>query len=201
MRQLRNKGVCLLLALLCSTATTLLAQKGAGDSSLLYWSKDRRLTLLDFEAPRKVPDTIFIRQQAQENVHRLGVIATAIDVHVKTERGRTTFTIKAVMDKKRSWIAGAGDSISLKHEQGHFDICELYTRIMRRELRKAATLEQSKSIYEKVLAEESAEQDAFDRENTFEAGGVTQRWAEKISRGLAALAAYSNPVVVLTFGK
>lgn len=190
-----------LLMLCMFLSTMLLAQTNKSNAGLLYWAKDRRLTLDDFQATRSTGDTIFIRLGKGADPHRLGVILTAIDVQVRTEPSRTLFTIRAVMDKKSSWIRGEGDTVSLQHEQGHFDICEIYTRIMRRELRKATTQAQSKVIYEKVLAAESAEQDAFDRENTFEQGGITQAWKDRIARRLRQLESFSNPVVRMAGGK
>lgn len=192
----------IVLVLLCAgSAATSFAQQDKAAGNLLYWSANRRLTLEDFQAIRNTGDTIFIRWGKGSDPHRLGVILTAIDVQVKQEQGRTRFTIRAVMDRNRSWIANEGDTVSLKHEQGHFDICEIYTRIMRRELRKAGSLAASKAIYEEVLAAESAEQDAFDRENTAEGGGITNKWKSKIAQQLKQLQPFSNPTFILAFDR
>lgn len=185
------------LALLCTCFSTLLFAQSKGDDGLLYWAQERRLTLNDFRGTRKIPDTIYIGSKRSTDPHRLGVILTAIDVQVKSDRNRTLFTVRAVMDKHRSWILNTGDRVSLKHEQGHFDICEMYTRVMRRELRKATSIDRSKVIYEEVLAAESAEHDAFDRENTFEKGGITKAWADKIARRLKQLQPFSDPTIIL----
>lgn len=189
---------CLLMW--CMGASFLLfAQQKKAAVDLLYWKKGSSLSLTDFRAAYK-PDTSS-KKLNSGTTHRLGVIATAIDVHVKTERGRTTFTIRAVMNRNRSWIRNSGDTVSLKHEQGHFDICEIYTRIMRRELRKAKSIAQSRAIYESILKAETAEHDAFDKVNTFENGGIDKAWADKIARRLKELEGYANPVVVLPFDK
>lgn len=200
--QLRKHLAWIGLALLCCCiATVLPAQQNKTDSNLLYWAKDRRLTFEDFEAFHTTKDTIFIRVAKGAGIHRLGVLLSAIDVQVKTIRGKTTFTIRAVMDKSGSWIRSDGDTVSLKHEQGHFDICEIYARVLRRQIRKATSLARSKAIYEEVLAAESAEHAAFDRENTFEQGGVTKAWGLKIAQRLWTLKGFSNPVVVLAIDK
>lgn len=188
----------ILLSMVC--AGELQAQQ-SGEAKLLYWSANQPLRFDDFEGRRKTGDTIFIYRNAKPDVHRLGTISTAIDVHVKKERKRTTFTIRAVMNPHASWIRAEGDSITLRHEQGHFDITEIYTRVMRREMRKARSHKDSETIYEAVLAAESAEHAKYDAANTFEKGGTTPEWAAQIEGRLKDLAIYANPVVVRPFEK
>ncbi|OLY90745.1 hypothetical protein BUE76_01650 [Cnuella takakiae] len=186
------------LSMVCSGG---LRAQQSGEAKLLYWSPERRLSFDDFGGRRKTGDTIFIYRNAKPDVHRLGTISTAIDVHVKKERKRTTFTIRAVMNANASWIRAEGDSITLRHEQGHFDITEIYTRVMRREMRKARSHKDSETIYEAVLAAESAEHAQYDAANTFENGGITRAWSDQIARRLKALAPYNNPKLVHAWDK
>lgn len=187
-----------LLSLVCSGG---LQAQQRREAKLLYWSPGRRLSFDDFGGRRKTGDTIFIYRNSKPDVHRLGTIATAIDVHVKKEPERTTFTIRAVMNANGSWIRAEGDSITLRHEQGHFDITEIYTRVMRREMRKARSHKDSETIYEAVLAAESAEHARYDAVNTFKEGGITPEWTAQIEQRLKDLASYTNPVVVRPFDR
>lgn len=167
---------------------------------LLYWTP-ARLVAADFQGRKRSKDTIFIYRGARSDVHRYGTISTAIDVRVKRTGSTTHYTIRAVMNQNASWIMAGDDPVALRHEQGHFDITEIYTRIMRRELRRARSHKESESIYEAVLAAESAEHTRYDAANTYEKGGITTAWAGLIERRLKDLATYANPVVVRPFEK
>jgi hypothetical protein len=105
------------------------------------------------------------------------------------------------MKKASSWIREYGDTITLKHEQGHFDLCEVYARILRRDIRRATSLSKAEAVYKSVSAAEEAEQDRYDKENTFRSGGIMPLWREKIALRLKELEAYKNPVVELTIRK
>ena len=85
----------------------------------------------------------------------------------------------------------------MNHEQGHFDICELYARVLRRDIRKAKSLAEAKDIYEKTIASEESEQDNYDEENTYGSGGITLEWKNKIAGNLKQLDLYKQIVVTL----
>lgn len=88
-------------------------------SDTLHWSKDRKLTWDDFQG---VPDTTTI-----------GRAATVSGFATKsryTSDSTISVIISAVFYKERSWVKNEfRDSLAtLKHEQGHFDITEVYAR-------------------------------------------------------------------------
>ena len=171
------------------------------DDDILYWTKNHRLTFADFQGKANKEDTTLHETSAKMLIHKLGSIIKSIDVHLVTERGKTAFTIYAGMKKKSSWIKDYGDTISLKHEQGHFDICEIYVRILRRDIQNAKSLSEAKEIFDKVSNDEELEQDNYDKENTFQLGGITADWSEKIIFRLKELESYNNPVVTLAIDK
>lgn len=133
--------------------------------------------------------------------HKLGAIIKSIDVHLMTERCKTTFTIQAGMKQSLSWIKVYCDTIELKHEQGHFDICEIYVRILRRDIKNAKSLSEAKEIYEMTSADEKTKQDNYEKDNTYQGGGITSDWEEKISNRLKELDAYKNSVIRLLIYK
>jgi hypothetical protein len=157
-----------------------------------------RLSFSDFKAAGKSgnndTDTI-------ANIHRLGVIVKSIDVQFVSKNNKTIFTVFAGMIPGLSWIKNRGDSITLRHEQGHFDICEIYSRRLRRDIRKVASMEEAKILYNKVSNEEEAEQDIYDKENRYTNGGITPGWRKKIERDLLFLKQYQQPVIELSFKK
>lgn len=126
---------------------------------------------------------------------------TGIDVDINYQKGKTTYTIRAAMKRNASWIRYANDSISLRHEQGHLDICEIATRRLRQSLATAKSLKDANDIYERILKEEDEEHRAYDRENTHENGGITNTWQIFIKEELQRLRNYQQPIVVVFIDK
>ena len=157
--------------------------------------------VMDFKGVPAINDSTVKRSGRQYLIHNFGAISKSIDVRLVNKNGKTTFTIYAGMDQNNSWIKNSNDSVTLKHEQGHFDICEIYARTLRKELLKATSLQEARDLYDKISNEENLEQDIFDNENTFELGGITPQWQELIKERLKALEKYENPVVILPIYK
>lgn len=171
------------------------------DEGILFWNKNTRLSFDNFKGVPTVNDTSLIRTDKIYSAHRLGVFSKSIDVKLINKGGKTTFTIYAGMNQNHSWIRNKGDTVTLKHEQGHFDICETYTRILREEIKNAKTLAEANELFNKISDDENIEQDAYDKENTFQLGGITVKWQELIKEKLMALAAYQNPIIILPIYK
>lgn len=189
------------LILLCSCIFCKLYSQIQNGDDILNWSQSHRLTFEDFKGKPTQSDTTLHELTPKMLTHKLGAIIKSIDVHLLTERNKTTFTIQAGMKQDLSWIKDYGDTIELKHEQGHFDICEIYARILRRDIKNAKSLSEAKELYEKTSEDEEAEQDNYDKDNTYQVGGITIEWEEKISNRLKELEAYKNPIVTLLIDK
>lgn len=86
----------------------------------------------------------------------------------------------------------------LKHEQLHFDICELYGRIFYKNvlfLRKSGSLTERtlKKTLDKIRDDYDAMQDRYDDETNHSTDGVKQlEWNEKIELALQQHNAYSD---------
>lgn len=179
----------------------LFSQVTGNNTDILYWSQNHRLSFDDFKGKPTRNDTTAHEVNPKILTHRLGAIIESIDVHLLTEQNKTIFTIKAGMKQSASWIKDYGDTAELKHEQGHFDICEIYSRILIRDIRKAKSLAEAKEIYEQVSADEDAKQKEYDNENTYQLGGIKPDWEEWISNQLNELKDFWNPEVTLLFDK
>lgn len=167
----------------------------------LFWNKNYRLGFSDFKGSPTEKDTALTRTDEKFYTHTLGAISKSIDVKLVNKNGKTTFTIYAGMDQFNSWIKNPDDSITLKHEQGHFDICEIYARLLRKEIRQVKTLDEARLLYDKISNDENLEQDNFDNENHFDKGGIIPKWQQSVKERLEALKAYENPVVVVPMYK
>jgi hypothetical protein len=173
------------------------SQTNQNTDTVLYWNQAQRLTFDDFQGKPGEADTALYRSSATMLTHKLGAIVKSIDVHLVTEKRKTSFIIHAAMLKNKSWIKNTGDTISLKHEQGHFDICEIHARMLRRDIVKARSIAEARQMFEASAAKEELEQDEYDKVNTFEAGGITSEWSNKIFAALTQLKQYTNAAIVL----
>jgi predicted secreted Zn-dependent protease len=103
------------------------------------------------------------------------------------------------MDKSRSWIKSKTDSASLRHEQGHFDITEIYARKLRKDITHARSLFEAKTIYWQIVAEEEHEQNEYDKDNAGIPEGINENWSARILTLLDEYKVYENPEVIVEF--
>lgn len=159
----------------------------------LYWNASHRLNFSDFRG-RPAKTTKVAGSDGGE-----GGIAGAIikSIVADTRKGKkgTWFIVYASMKPNLSWIAKPGDSVALRHEQGHFDLCEVFARKLRRQIGSAGTVDEAKKIWNRVLDDEETEQNEYDKANTYLAGGITAGWKNKIQLQLIELKAWSRPTV------
>lgn len=147
----------------------------------LHWSKDRQLTWDDFQG---VEDTFFV-----------GVAATSSDFFSRIYYTSDTtfgFVISTIFFKKYSWVKEEGRTFyALNHEQGHFNIAEIYARKLRRALKnyrlnKATVIEDVKNISDSIKKEKNRIQELYDRETKYSTNkGKQKEWDKKIAAWLA----------------
>jgi molecular chaperone DnaK (HSP70) len=93
--------------------------------SCIYWQENRRLAFEDFKGSQ---DTTFLVYGYPAN----GAASTKIETtFLVDENGRITVIVLNKFLKEKSWIMNRKPSV-LSHEQGHFDISEIYARKIRK---------------------------------------------------------------------
>lgn len=123
--------------------------------------------------------------------------STSIKFQYNYDKKSFHYQLQCVFHPDKSWVKIRNTRI-LAHEQGHFDIAELYTRKLHRALLayrfNAATIEKDISvIYRQVASEQAAFQEQYDRETNYSRNIPVQLdWQEKIDSTLATMAAYAN---------
>lgn len=164
----------------------------AQTDSLMQWHKNYRLTVNDFT--HKDMDSLSTLQVAG--------IACALneDCIISCEdQQRYYLSTYAYVDINQSWIYPiiATESL-LKHEQGHFDICEISARKVRKELLKQyqeigyVTYEVYYEIIENEMDMLASYQDQYDFETYHGAETNKQKeWDKKIEKELLELEPYS----------
>jgi len=157
----------------------------------ILWTANRKLKFEDFKGKPK-----------EFSFFEKALSACAITNSRYIEIGKPPiFDIKAVFLINKSWIVQK-DSVTLKHEQVHFDIAELYARKTRKAIDSLVKLEERNVALYKAILEQNYQQcnsynDKYDNdvytvfdddvEYRFE---EQDRWIKKIAKELEALKEY-----------
>lgn len=125
------------------------------------------------------------------------VTDTGFRVQLECREGLLAIRVEAEFYPSSSWVMAARKSVELlRHEQGHFDITELYARKMRRAIREAKigceddrTAEAAgKKIFEGLDREWEKAEKKYDAETRDGVDLVRQKEAsERIARELAEI--------------
>jgi len=150
----------------------------------IEWSYDRPLTWSDFQAP------------AQYNTETVASTNTALGVNFHVRNNKLEFDIYCHFNKKKSWGRVKTDYV-LQHEQGHFDIAEIYARILYQRLSeykfsKSYQTELNK-IYNSTMEEKSAFQSKYDAETDHSRNKEMQeKWWDEIDELLESTEGWKN---------
>ena len=157
----------------------------SSDEELLDWNPSRKLTWGDYKA-KPNPDS----DAAASTTTYLG-----IDYNITSTR--FSYNIESRFSKTRSWGLHKTDYI-LSHEQGHFDIAELFARKLHKEMsaykfNKKTYQKDLRKIYEDVTNEKEEMQNNYDRDTNHSINRKEQaEWLKKISALLEEYTDYSD---------
>ena len=147
------------------------------DDDYLKWQEDRKLTWDDFKAePIKLGNTA-------------AMTTTHLGFGYNISNGVITYKIDCRFEKKKSWGLVKNDWI-LKHEQGHFDIAEIFARKLYQatyeySFNKNTFQKDLDAIYKKVVAEKEVFQQQYDDETDYSRHKSNQeQWLKKIAKEL-----------------
>jgi IS1 family transposase len=155
------------------------------NNNLIPWSTTTKLTWSDFKGN---PDP-----------HSPNAALTSSNINIEFGYNNTGFqySIRCVFDKNRSWVRIATDEV-LAHEQGHFDIAEIYARRLNKALATYRFNVQTVSkdvndVYSSMMKEHRQMQAQYDQETDYSRNRPKQaEWLKKIAADLKSLAAFAN---------
>lgn len=107
--------------------------------------------------------------------------------------GQFSFTVKTYFAKKKSWKRGTVTDRMLEHEQGHFDITEIFARKLRQ---RVNAMSHARAYFENniasevagVLQEKDDQQRLYDKQTNYGTNYmVQQKWLKKIVTELETL--------------
>lgn len=153
----------------------------------IIWQKDSLLTPADFKGR-------VTRQWA-------GCCVTFLLVKPIENNGNILFSVQAVFIKSKSNIIQNSDYI-LKHEQLHFDICELYARKLRKmmeetDFTKVKNIQHEiQTMYNKVNMEYAKCERKYDEDTNHGENPAKQKvWEDDIANQMKELEQYSSTEV------
>lgn len=159
------------------------AQESAEE--LVDWKDGQRLVWSDYKGK---PD---------QNTDAAALTATYLGIeYVITEKG-FTWKIQCRFSKTRSWGKSKTDYI-LQHEQGHFDIAEIFARKLNKKMKAYKFARNSfkkdlKRIYDGVTEEKEKFQNKYDRETDHSRKKEEQvKWVKKIKDELKEYQSYTD---------
>lgn len=162
-----------------------LAYAQAPDEELIDWRGSSQLTWDDYKGR---PDP---------NSDAAASTTTYLGIEYKFSSKGFEYDIQCRFSRTRSWGKHKTDYI-LKHEQGHFDIAEIFARKLNREMSEYRFDEKNfkkdlKKIYEKITKEKEEYQEQYDRETDHSRKSVRQaEWLVKIAERLEELKEFSE---------
>lgn len=152
---------------------------------LVKWNADYKLTWADYKGtPKKEGNTA-------------ASTSTYLVIDYNIRNNDMSYNIKSFFSKTRSWGLHKTDYI-LSHEQGHFDIAEVYARKLHKRMKaykfnRNTYQKDLDKIYQEVIDEKSELQNTYDRETRHSINKEKQfEWLKKIEKLLEEYEDYAD---------
>ena len=165
--------------------TTVTKNSKEENTEFIPWVSRRTLSWEDFQsAPKRGTEAV-------------ASTSTSLGLSYQVTRGSLSYEITCNFSKVKSWGLVKTDYI-LAHEQGHFDITELFARKLYESLdkykfNKRTYKDDINRIYQSVVAQKEAMQNAYDSETDHSRKRRFQKeWETAIEKMLEQTAPYSN---------
>jgi len=171
----------LLFLILWALPFSMAAQPG---DNVIRWQENLKLTWEDYKGK---PDPA---------TDAAASTATYLGIEYSFENNKVGFKITNSFSLSRSWVRHKTDHV-LSHEQGHFDIAEIFARKLNREMKSytfnAGTYKTDlRTIYENVLRQKEEMQNAYDAETDHSINKEKQaEWLKKIAQFLNEYAGHA----------
>ncbi|HWR33133.1 MAG TPA: DUF922 domain-containing protein [Chitinophagaceae bacterium] len=155
------------------------------DEELLEWSASKRFTWNDYKSS---PDP---------SSDAAASTTTYLSIEYNITSTSFGYKIKSRFSKTRSWGLHKTDYI-LAHEQGHFDIAEIFARKLNKRMSEYIFdwknyKQDLKKIYQDVMDEKEEIQNKYDEETNHSINKEKQEeWLKKIDKMLEELRNFSN---------
>ncbi|OQP67775.1 DUF922 domain-containing protein [Niastella populi] len=154
-------------------------------NNLIPWSASRKLSWSDFTGSPDPRST------------NAALTSSNINIEFGYDEEGFQYSIKCSFDKNRSWVRIKNNEV-LAHEQGHFDIAEIYARKLNK-LMKAYRFNAKTAgtdinqLYENAMKQHRLVQQQYDQETDYSRNkSKQQEWLKKIEADLKSLELFAN---------
>lgn len=151
----------------------------------IYWNENRKLTWADYKG------------KVQPGSDAAASTATYLGIEYNFGKDGFDYKITCSFSKTKSWAMHKNDYI-LSHEQGHFDIAEIFARKLHKKMseyvfNKNSFKEDLKNLYMNLTSEKDAFQNKYDEETNHSINKEKQaEWLKKIGETLNELKDFAN---------
>lgn len=155
------------------------------NEELIPWKENQKLTWVDYKGKVKA------------GTDAAASTATYLGIEYNFNKNGFDYKITCSFSKTKSWGLHKTDYI-LAHEQGHFDIAEIFARKLNKQMSeyvfdKNNFKDDLKNLYMKLTTEKDAFQNEYDRETNHSINKEKQtEWLKKIEEELTMLKSFSN---------
>ncbi|PSR52916.1 hypothetical protein AHMF7605_04930 [Adhaeribacter arboris] len=150
------------------------------------WNSNRRLTWDDFQKEADVNDPL----------HALA--STNIAVQATCKNNQMVYDVKCQFAVNESWTKNKTSEELLQHEQLHFDLTEVYARLLRQKLSQQKSLctgdkTKFRAVVNKVFADWQKAQQRYDNESRHGLDDLKQAyWTKTVASQLESLAEFTT---------
>jgi hypothetical protein len=155
------------------------------NEELIPWKENQKLTWADYKG------------KVQTGSDAAASTATYLGIEYNFNKHGFDYKITCSFSKTKSWGLHKTDYI-LGHEQGHFDIAEIFARKLNKQMSeyvfdKNTFKDELKNIYMTLTAEKDDFQNQYDKETNHSINKDKQaEWLKKIQEELKTLNTFSN---------
>jgi len=157
----------------------------AQEEEFIEWSSAKKLTWGDYLAsPSSLSDAA-------------AITSTALGIEYHLRNNILSYKITCRFSKTRSWGKDKTNYI-LQHEQGHFDITEIFARKLAKEIKNykfnpRTYQEDLSKLYKKVMDEKEQYQNKYDAETDYSRNKEKQsEWLKRIEDELEELEVFTS---------
>ena len=152
---------------------------------LIPWNMSSRLTWGNFKAAPPA------------NAYNAALTSSSISLDYRTDGQSLTYTIGCHFDQSQSW-GRVKNELILAHEQGHFDISEIYARRLNKAMNQYRYNSSNAgkdvgAIYQRIMQELQQRQNDYDEETDHSRNAAVQKkWLLVIEDELTGLEKYAG---------
>lgn len=161
---------------------------------IIAWSPDYKIEWSDFKASPK----------NRSHLDAYTMLGISLEV-VAQDNGTVDMGVFGYFEKDKSWVKGGEKTDHLlKHERKHFDLCEIYRRILVQRLEQASPYtvdnfnKKVGDLFNRTFKEYTDEQEKYDRETNHSQKKEQQiKWDKDIIDRIEALKKYEGIIARL----